>query len=111
MSELHRKVNRSNPESHNEILFYQKYGYKIKEAWNYLTNYWTFRAPIPTSKGPTPLNDQVSNIKYDHSNNVMAMHEVADIYTELAKEMSKEMDDLSTVYLFVISDSDKVCVF
>lgn len=91
MSELHKKVNNLKPESHNEILFYQKYGYKIQEAWNYLTNYWTVKAPLPVNDFSTMA------IRFENNSNVMAMHEAADIYTGLASEMSKEMDDLSTV--------------
>lgn len=91
MSDLHLKELSSNPESHNEILFYQKYRQRINEAWNHLKNFNRFIVPTPTQN--------TTGLTMEMMNNVMSMHDAATIYSELITEMSNEMNNLSTVNL------------
>lgn len=94
MSDLHLKALNSNPESHNEILFYQKYRPRINEAWNHLKNFCKYTVPT------TSLIPGTTGYTFETGSNVMAMHDVATIYSELISEMSNEMNKLTTVAKF-----------
>lgn len=82
MADLHKRTE-SDPESHNEILFYQKYGYLIKEAENYKQQY----------------------LRY---NDVVAMYSVGEIYNQLFTSMREEMDSMQTVSIKVYLDFNQV---
>ena len=92
MYNQHRNFMKASPDSHNEILFYQKYSYRINVAFEYLNNYWNRKVPNALC-----LGGALGYSMIDNSVNVMAMHEVADIYSELTIEMRKEMESMSTV--------------
>jgi hypothetical protein len=94
MYSLHRNFEKSVPDSHNEILFYQKYSYRINEAFEYLKNFWNKKVPNPVNLGGV-----LGYSMNDLSTNVMAMHEVITIYDSLITEMRNEMDSMTTVVL------------
>lgn len=91
MYPLHRNFMKATPDSHNEILFYQKYSYRINEAFEFLKNYWNRKVSMPVNLG------NGSYAMADLGMNVMAIHEVMDIYSTLTLEMRAEMDSMTTV--------------
>jgi hypothetical protein len=94
MYPLHRSFMKASPDSHNEILFYQKYSYRINEAFDHLNNYWNRKVPGPVYQGSNGL------VMAELTANVMAIHEACIIYTELCEVMRKEMESMSTVNYF-----------
>lgn len=92
MYPLHYNFVKSNPDSHNEILFYQKYSYRINEALGYLKNYNERRVP-----GFFFSHESNSLHASSFCMNTMAVHAVIAIYNELIQEMRKEMESMSTV--------------
>jgi hypothetical protein len=90
MYPLHKNFTKGSPDSHNEILFYQKYSYRINEAFEHLKNYWSKKVlgPVNLGSGGFAITEQP---------NIMAIHEACIIYTELCEVMRKEMESMSTV--------------
>lgn len=78
MMELHNKMH-AEPESQHEIYFYQRYGYVIREAENYLTQYLHLR---------------------DH----IAMDHAWEIYTRIFRDIEQSMKLVENVCHFMISD-------
>jgi FKBP12-rapamycin complex-associated protein len=71
MMDLHKK-SREDPESQNEVLFYQKYGFLIREAENYLNQYKKYKDPLATCQA-------------------------CEIYIQLLKEIEESMNGIETV--------------
>lgn len=81
MTEVHKKFNQP-PESQNEIYFYQKYGYSIREAEGYLLQYKKYKDPL-------------------------AMVQAYDIYIQLLKEFEELMKGVETVEFCLTIDSSE----
>lgn len=93
MYPLHKSLLKGSPDSHNEMLFYQKYSYRINEAFEHLKSYSSKRVPGVINQPGIGL------AMVDQTVNIMAIHEACIIYTELCDTMRKEMESMTTVYL------------